>query len=74
MVDVDGGCQFTADSAQVDWLDLRVGSDPALSLHSSSKPGELHRRRSRKGGTGPNDGVGGTIALWGPPNSDTSGP
>jgi len=67
MVDVDGGCQFTADSAQVDWLDLRVGSDPALSLHSSSKPGELQRRLSRgEGAQAPNDEVGGTIALWAP--------
>ena len=40
-VDVDTGCQFSADSAQVDWLDLRVGGHPALSRHSSDEPGEL---------------------------------
>jgi len=40
MVDVDGGCQSSADSAQVDWLGLRVGGHPALSLHSSDEPGE----------------------------------
>ena len=28
-------------TAQVDWLGLRVGGHPALSLHSSTKPGEL---------------------------------
>jgi len=38
MVDVDGTCGLTA---QVDWLDLRVGGHPALSLHSSDEPGEL---------------------------------
>jgi len=38
MVDVDDSCQF---SAQVDWLGLRVGGHPALSLHSSDEPGEL---------------------------------
>jgi len=27
--------------AQVDWLGLRVGGHPALSLHSSDEPGEL---------------------------------
>jgi len=26
---------------QVDWLDLRVGGQSALSLHSSNEPGEL---------------------------------
>jgi len=41
MVDVDDSCQFSADSAQVDWLGLRVGGHPALSLHSSDEPGEL---------------------------------
>ena len=30
MVDVDDSCQFSADSAQVDWLGLRVGGHPAL--------------------------------------------
>ena len=34
MVDVDDSCQFSADSSQVDWLGLRVGGHPALSLHS----------------------------------------
>jgi len=41
MVDVDGSCQFLADSAQVIWLGLRVGGHPALSLHSLNEPGEL---------------------------------
>jgi len=41
MVDVDGNCQFSADTAQVDWLGLRVGSHTALSLHSSDEPGKL---------------------------------
>jgi len=41
MVDVDDSCQFSADSAYVDWLGLRVGGHPALSLHSSGEPDEL---------------------------------
>jgi len=42
MVDVDGSCQFSADSQPKSiWLDLRVGSHPALNLHSSNEPGEL---------------------------------
>jgi len=43
MVDVDGSCQFSADSAQVDWFGLSVGGHPALSraLSSSNEPGEL---------------------------------
>ena len=28
-------------TARVDWLGLRVGGHPALSLHSSDEPGEL---------------------------------
>ena len=28
-------------TAQVDWLGLRVGSQPVLSLHSSNELGEL---------------------------------
>jgi len=28
-------------TAQVDWLGLRVGGNPALRLHSSDEPGEL---------------------------------
>ena len=28
-------------TAQVDWLGLRVGGHPVLSLHSSDEPGEL---------------------------------
>ena len=28
-------------TGQVDWLGLGVGGHPALSLHSSSEPGEL---------------------------------
>ena len=43
MVDVDDSCQFSADTAQVDWLDLRVGGHPALNLHSSDEPGELSK-------------------------------
>jgi len=41
MVDVDGSRQFSADSTEVDWLGLRIGGHPALSLHSSNEPGEL---------------------------------
>ena len=41
MVDVDDSCHFSADSAKVDWLGLRVGGHPALSLHSSDELGEL---------------------------------
>jgi len=42
MVDVDDSCQFSGGlTAQVDWLGLRVGGHPALSLHSSDEPGEL---------------------------------
>jgi len=42
----DGGCGrqlpiFGGLTAQVDWLGLRVGGHPALSLHSSDEPGEL---------------------------------
>ena len=41
----DGGCGwqlpiFGRLTAQVDWLDLRVGGHPACSLYSSSEPGE----------------------------------
>ena len=40
-VDVDGNCQFSGGiTAQVDWLGLRVGGHPALSLHSSDEPGD----------------------------------
>jgi len=41
MATVDVDSQFSADSAQVDWLGLRVGVHPALSLHLSNEPGEL---------------------------------
>jgi len=42
MVDVDDSSQFSTDSQpEVDWLGLRVGGHPALSLHSSNEPGEL---------------------------------
>ena len=41
MVDVDGSSQFSADSAQVNWLGLRVGGHPALSLHSSNERREF---------------------------------
>jgi len=40
MVDVDGS-SLLVDSAQIDWLDLRVGGYLAPSLHSSSEPGKL---------------------------------
>jgi len=30
--------------AQVDWLGLRVGGHPALSLRSSGEPGELSKQ------------------------------
>jgi len=44
----DDGCGwwlpvFGGLTAQVDWLGLRVGSHPALSLHSSDEPGELSK-------------------------------
>ena len=38
MVNVDGSSGLTA---QVGWVGLRVGGQPALSLHSSNEPGEL---------------------------------
>ena len=42
MVDVDGIVPiFGGFTAQVDWLGLRVGGHPALSLHSSNEPGKL---------------------------------
>jgi len=42
MVDVDDSLPiFDGLTAQVDWLGLRVGGQPALSLYSSDKPGEL---------------------------------
>jgi len=41
MVDVDGSCQFPADSQPVDWLGLGVGGHPAVSLHSSNEPDKL---------------------------------
>ena len=41
----DGGCGWQQPTggltAQVDWLGLRVGGHPALSLHSSDEPSEL---------------------------------
>jgi len=42
----DGGCGsqlpiFFGLTAQIDWLSLSVGGHPALSLHSSTEPGEL---------------------------------
>ena len=44
----DGGCgrqQRTGGlTVQVDWLGLRVGDHPALSLYSSDEPGELSQR------------------------------
>jgi len=46
-VDVDGSCQFFGGlTAQVDRLDLSVGGHPALSLHSSTEPGEGYFRCS----------------------------
>jgi len=42
MAMVDGSSQFFGGlAAQLDWLGLRVGGHPALSLHSSNEPGEL---------------------------------
>jgi len=41
MVDVDGS-SLLVDSAQIDWLDLRVGGYLAPSLHSSSEPAMAH--------------------------------
>ena len=34
-------CVCVCVTAQVDWLGLRVGGHPALSLHSSDEPREL---------------------------------
>ena len=31
-------------ASQVDWLGLRVGGHPALSLYSSDEPGKLSQR------------------------------
>jgi len=46
IVDADDSTQQPTGglTAQVDWLGLRVGGHPALSLHSSSEPGELSKR------------------------------
>ena len=44
MVDVDDS-SLPADSAQVDWLGLRVGGHLALSLHSSYELSELSQWR-----------------------------
>jgi len=42
MVNEDGCCvYFGGLAAQVDWLCLRVGGHPVLSLHSSNEPAEL---------------------------------
>jgi len=42
MVNEDGSCvYFGGLAAQVDWLCLRVGGHPVLSLHSSNEPAEL---------------------------------
>jgi len=42
MVSPDGSSQsFGKLTAQICWFGLRVGSHPALSLHSSNEPGEL---------------------------------
>jgi len=39
-VDVDGSCQFSADSLPRS-VGLRVGGHPELSMHSSNEPGKL---------------------------------
>ena len=45
MVDVDYSSLPTGGlTAQVDWLGLRVGSDLALSLHSSYEPRAVNSR------------------------------
>jgi len=42
MMNAGGSClYFGGLTAQVDWLGLRVGGHPTLSLHSSDEPGEL---------------------------------
>jgi len=42
MVSADGSSQsFDGLTAQFGWFGLRDGGHPALSLHSSNKPGEL---------------------------------
>jgi len=50
----DGGCGrmlllFGGLTAQVNWHGLRVGSHPALSLHSSNEPGELPHYKHCRG-------------------------
>ena len=40
-MDVDGNINLSADLSQVDWLGLKVGSHPVLTLHTSNEPGEL---------------------------------
>jgi len=41
-VSADGSSQsFGGLTAQIGWQGLRVGGHPALSLHSTNKPGEL---------------------------------
>jgi len=48
MVDVDGNSHLSADSQpKFGWLGLRVGSHPALSLHSSNELGEQHHKHCR---------------------------
>jgi len=42
IVSADGSSQsFGGLKAQIGWFGLRVGGQPALSLHSSNEPGEL---------------------------------
>jgi len=42
MVSADGSSQSIGGlTAHIGWFGLRVGSHPALSLHSSNEPGEL---------------------------------
>ena len=45
MVDVDDSSLPAGLTAQVNWLDLRVGGHLALSLHSSYEPSELSQWR-----------------------------
>jgi len=41
IVDADCSCHFWWTNTLVNWLSLRVGGQPALSLHSSNEPGKL---------------------------------
>jgi len=50
MVDVNGSCQFSADSVHVNWLGLRVGGHPAsVCIHQMNR---VYSQRTRRSATG----------------------